>query len=125
RFRLRSVARVRSTLASRQTFDGQSEIDEVMHSEFVEVDTSRARHDDATDRHIRAGHPLDLLRERGDHAISEGAHCPEFTLSTLAAALHVSVRQVQRAYARGGRSVQEAIRDHRVGVSAMLTLGVE
>lgn len=125
RSRLRSVARVRSALSSRQSFDGQSEIDEVMHSEFVVVDISPGRPDDATDQDIRAGHPLDLLRERADLAISEQAHSIDFTLHTLADSLHVSARQLQRAYARDGRSVQDAIRDHRVGVAAMLMLGVE
>lgn len=125
RSRLRSVARVRSALSSRQSFDGQSEIDEVMHSEFVVVDVSPGRSHDATDQDIRAGHPLDLLRERADLAISEQAHSIDFTLHTLADSLHVSARQLQRAYARDGRSVQDAIRDHRVGVAAMLMLGVE
>jgi DNA-binding response OmpR family regulator len=125
RVRLRSVARVRSALATRQSFEGQSQIDEVMHSEFVGIDLTPNRPDDATDQDIRAGHPLDLLRERGDLAISERGHVIGFTLHTLADALHVSARQLQRAYARDGRSVQDAIRDHRVGVSAMLMLGVE
>ncbi|MDN3445213.1 response regulator [Microbacterium sp. APC 3901] len=124
RSRLRSVARVRSALSSRQSFAGQSEIDEVMHSEFV-ADIPPSRPDDPTDQEIRAGHPLDLLRERADLAISEQAHSMDFTLHTLADSLHVSARQLQRAYARDGRSVQDAIRDHRVGVAAMLMLGVE
>lgn len=124
RSRLRSVARVRSALSSRQSFDGQSEIDEVMHREFV-ADVTPSRADDPTDQEIRAGHPLDVLRERADLAISEHAHAMDFTLHTLADSLHVSARQLQRAYARDGRSVQDAIRDHRVGVAAMLMLGVE
>lgn len=125
RFRLRSVARVRSALASRQSFEGQSQIDEVMHSEFVGADLSPSRAGDAADQEIRAGHPLDALRERGDLVISDRGHSIDFGLHTLADALHVSARQLQRAYARDERSVQDAIRDHRVGVSAMLMLGVE
>lgn len=125
RFRLRSVARVRSALASRQSFEGQSQIDEVMHSEFVDADLLPSRSGDAADQDIRAGHPLDALRERGDLVISDRGHSIDFGLHTLADALHVSTRQLQRAYARDERSVQDAIRDHRVGVSAMLMLGVE
>lgn len=125
RTRLRSVARVRSALASRQSFDGQADIDGVIHSGFVEICTPAARPDDPTEQDILAGHPLDALRELGDLRIADQGHDADFTLHTLADALHVSARQLQRAYARDGRAVQDAIRDHRVGVSAMLMLGAE
>lgn len=125
RTRLRSVARVRTTLASRQSFDGQADIDGVIHNGFVEPGTAVTRPDDPTEQDILAGHPLDALRELADRRIADHGHSVDVTLHTLADALHVSARQLQRAYARVDRAVQDAIRDHRVGVAAMLILGAE
>ncbi|MCK2034993.1 response regulator [Microbacterium sp. SSW1-49] len=125
RTQLRSVARVRTALASRQSFDGQADIDGVIHNGFVEIGASVARPDDPTEQDILAGHPLDALRELADRRIADHGHSVDFTLHTLADTLHVSARQLQRAYARADRAVQDAIRDHRVGVAAMLILGAE
>lgn len=125
RSRLQSVARVRDELAARESFSGQAEIDGVIHSRFAVVGPSSDDPDDPTRCDIRAGHPLDALRERCDLRIAEHGHAPDVTPHSLAEAMHVSVRQLQRAYARVGRSVQDAVRDHRVGMSGMLMLGAE
>ncbi|GGM34853.1 response regulator [Microbacterium saperdae] len=124
--RLRSVARVRNTLSSRQQFSDQAEIDDVMRTAYAERSPAApSRSDDPTREDIRVGHPLDALRERADRWIADQGHLHDAGLSVLAEALHVSVRQLQRAYARVDGSAQEALRDHRVGVAAMLLLGTE
>lgn len=125
RHRLRSVARVRGDLASLRSFADQAEIDAAMRSGFTKRDELIDPGEDPADKDIQAGHPLDALRAAAELVISERGHAPDFTLHSLADALHISARQLQRAFARGTRSVQDAIRDHRVGMSGMLLVGAD